>query len=82
MKTKTPATPEMCGTCKFFKPRLGDPSANGNCHRYPPVIDGLQVMQWQINGHDHGEAYASDSTVFWGVPCVNSEDWCGEWKEA
>ena len=70
---------EACETCKYWKSR-GDGSGKGNCRRFPPVADGLQIQQAAINGHESGEDYASHWLFYWGHPCCEGHDWCGEWK--
>lgn len=74
---------EYCGNCRFWdgtetKMRY---SGLGNCRRYPPVLDGLQLLQAKVNGYaKSGDEYACDSSSWWSTPCVAERDWCGEWK--
>lgn len=60
-----------CATCKFFH-ALG-PSANGQCHRYPPQAAGLVPVQ-TLQGPQAG--------VMFACPDVSPTFRCGEYVSA
>jgi hypothetical protein len=70
-----------CANCRYFTREFFDPrSGLGNCRRYPPVLDGLQLLQAKINGHaEDGNEYARDAPFWWSQPCLAEDQWCGEW---
>jgi len=76
------AVAETCNTCRYWKQFDHEPeNILGNCRRYPPVADGLQLRQAEVNGYGvDGDDYARDSPFWWGQPCVSTDEWCGEWR--
>lgn len=84
----TSLAPERCDACRFWAVRDDNPASDtGNCRRYPPVLDVLQITLAQANGHtDDGEDFAAMNefadmnTYWWSQPCTNNDGWCGEWK--
>ena len=66
---------ETCSNCKFWKKVDGE---EGNCRRYPPVLDSLQVEFARDCGYDDND-YANQSILWWAQPATSDFSWCGEW---
>lgn len=84
---------QKCATCRFFKPhKEPHDEPQGNCRRYPPVLD-VVFLRYQVEAivsrmpaveqddarcdESHQQAIESYS---WVLPVVEDEDWCGEYQ--
>jgi hypothetical protein len=62
---------KTCETCRFLRPSKYESGAIGNCRRYPPQIVESGGDEW----------YAPyDNSVWWASPCVEADEWCGEYQ--
>lgn len=70
-------TEEACCKCKFWITREDENGLHGNCKRFPPVLDVLQVEFARDNGYSDTD-FAKDCILWWAQPKTSHEEWCGE----
>ena len=69
---------KACSDCKFWEALFED-KESGNCRRYPPVIDALQVSLAKENGYQSHD-YADLNYDLWAFPVTRWDLWCGEFS--
>ena len=63
-----------CERCRYFDDKDAPPGA-GLCHRFPPTIQVIPVVQ--ENALTHRPQQALQQCV--NFPIVAKASWCGEW---
>jgi len=69
-----------CLDCFFFKKTQKE---DGECRRYPPVLEHLEADQQEAMEHDKNGEFAgrwSHNFFQWVLPIVGQDNWCGEFK--
>jgi hypothetical protein len=69
---------ETCESCRYWK--LSD-VYRGECRRYPPTLDMLQVKFARDSGYSDDD-FAENSIIWWTVPATAPDEWCGEYALA
>lgn len=72
----------ICLKCHWFESVKSkhDLEACGYCHRYPPSFDS--IVAWDEVANESGTSTeVSARTYAWVHPKVNTDDWCGEFKD-
>ena len=65
---------ERCETCKYWKEldsqNLAD--GEGNCKRYPPILDLTEAHKWEPDMNVMGAGYSYLDYRFWNFPVTEA----------
>lgn len=69
---------KRCGDCQFWEEE-GENTGDGQCHRYPPVLN-LVALKWWVRHRKMGVGEVAMKSLPWYRPVADCDDWCGEFR--
>lgn len=75
-------TTDKCLNCSYFTLLANAPKGVGQCRRYPPQVQVLQMAAPVASQIQLGGRAPSQLQTLSNFPPTSEDGWCGEWRVA